>query len=132
MFKYVKKGDILLSFVLLISSMVLVGILFSQSSGGGVKYASIQVEGVEVRRLDFINSNIGQRVRIDTPYGYNVFEIGEGSIRSIESDCKEKIHIKQGWISSPGQTLVCLPHKLVVEIKTEDNMHKNEIDHVNF
>lgn len=132
MFKYVKKGDVFLSFGLLILSIILVVILFSQNSSGGLKYVSIQVEGEEVRRLDFTNSDVGEKIRIDTPYGYNIFEIGDGSIRSIESDCKEKIHIKQGWISSPGQTLVCLPHKLVVEIKTEENDHKNEIDHVNF
>ena len=43
------------------------------------------------------------------------------SIAIIDSDCPDKICIKSGFISKPGELLVCLPHKLMIEIKSNDN-----------
>ena len=42
------------------------------------------------------------------------------SIGIIDADCRDKICIKSGFISKPGQLSVCLPHKLMVEIKSND------------
>lgn len=46
-----------------------------------------------------------------------VFEIKNGQIRVKTSDCPDKICEKTGFISSPGEKIVCLPKKLVVEVK---------------
>lgn len=131
MFKYVKKGDLLVIVLLFLGSIFFAYGLRPGGSEGSRTYASIQLEGKEVRRVDFSQDMVGEKIRIESPYGYNVFEVGDGKIRSIKSDCKEKVHIKQGWISQPGQTLVCLPHRLVVEIKT-DEVLDGQIDHINY
>lgn len=125
-----KKGDFVVVLLLLISSIIFLFFLSNTSNNNHNIYASIQLDGKEIRRVDFNSNEIGEKIRIDSKYGYNILEVGDKKIRSIESDCKEKIHIKQGWISKPGQVLVCLPHKLVVEIKTDDE--QVEIDHINF
>lgn len=45
-----------------------------------------------------------------------IMEIEEGRIRVIESDCPNKICVKAGWASTPAQTIVCAPNKVLIEI----------------
>ena len=54
-----------------------------------------------------------------------------------EADCPDKYCVKQGKIKNVGETIVCLPHKVVVEIEktskgtdSNDNMKNDEIDAV--
>ena len=51
-------------------------------------------------------------------YGVTV-EVRSGKVRISESDCHDKICEKTGFISSPLQTIVCLPNKLVVRVVSE-------------
>lgn len=62
--------------------------------------------------------------RVDEPYsfvledenGSNTVLVEKGRIRISEADCPDQICVKQGWISDGTVPIVCLPHKLVVEI----------------
>lgn len=44
------------------------------------------------------------------------FEVKSGRIRVSESDCKNHVCMEEGWIMNPGQSIVCLPNHVVVEI----------------
>lgn len=52
--------------------------------------------------------------------GTNVIEVQSGKVRVSEADCPNQDCVDQGWISNAGQQIVCLPHKLVVNITDED------------
>ncbi|RDB56594.1 NusG domain II-containing protein [uncultured Senegalimassilia sp.] len=52
--------------------------------------------------------------------GTNVIEVQSGKVRVSEADCPNQDCVEQGWISNAGQQIVCLPHKLVVNITDED------------
>jgi hypothetical protein len=45
----------------------------------------------------------------------NMLIIDEG-VDMYEANCKDKICVKKGSISKSGQTIVCAPHKLVIQI----------------
>ena len=48
-------------------------------------------------------------------------------IRIKEDNSPDQIGVKMGWKGIPGQTIICLPHKVLIEIvaekpeETEDN-----------
>lgn len=46
----------------------------------------------------------------------NIIVIEGGSAYMKDADCPDKLCMHQGAISRNGQTIVCLPHKLVVEV----------------
>ena len=46
----------------------------------------------------------------------NVVRIEDGSVRMEQATCPDALCIRQGAISRERQTIVCLPHKLVVEV----------------
>ena len=45
------------------------------------------------------------------------FQIKDNSIAVINSDCPDKICIKTGYISNTGESIVCMPNRLIVTIK---------------
>ena len=48
---------------------------------------------------------------------YNIVQIKDSSIRVKEDNSPDQIAVNTGWISKPGQILVCLPHQLMIEIR---------------
>ena len=82
--------------------------------GGGV-WAVVYVDGEEVKRATL--SAEYTEIPVETPWGENLVVVSGGKADVIEADCPDKLCVKQGKISKNGETIVCLPHKLVVEIE---------------
>jgi len=47
-------------------------------------------------------------------------QIKEGRIRVAKADCPEHICMNMGWIQNAGQTIVCVPNKVLIEIKSTE------------
>ena len=56
------------------------------------------------------------RIEVATSFGTNVIVIENGTARVAEADCPKGSCMHQRPISRPGEQLVCLPHRLWVEI----------------
>lgn len=56
---------------------------------------------------------------VTTDLGANVIEIKDGRVHVEEADCPNQDCVHQGWIDAAGQQIVCLPHKLTVDIVDE-------------
>ena len=62
--------------------------------------------------------------KVDEPYsftledgsGSNTVQVEKGRIRISEADCPDQICVNQGWISGGAVPIVCLPHRLMIEI----------------
>ena len=52
----------------------------------------------------------------------------DNCVEMKEADCPDKYCVKQGKITRTRQNIVCLPHKVVVEIAVSDNTEGNEAD----
>ncbi|SDB81776.1 hypothetical protein SAMN05421734_101134 [Pelagirhabdus alkalitolerans] len=48
---------------------------------------------------------------------YNIVEIDGPRIRVKEDNSPDQIAVQTSWIDRPGQTSICLPHRLIIEIK---------------
>ena len=46
----------------------------------------------------------------------NVVEAAPGRIRVASANCPDQVCVDQGWIADGTVPIVCLPHKLVIEI----------------
>lgn len=58
-------------------------------------------------------------VAVESDRGTNVIEVAGGRVRCAESDCSNQICVDTGWVSQVGQTIVCLPHELTVQVVTD-------------
>lgn len=118
---FLTKGDKLLIVLIILISFSSLAYIRLQAFSNDEKYVSIQVNGEEIKKYIFDSKLIGQTIPIETKYGYNLVEFGDEEVRVIEADCPDKLDVKQGYISNIGETLVCLPNRLVIEIKGIEN-----------
>ena len=56
-------------------------------------------------------------VRVPGPLGDTVVVIHDGAVEVVSSPCSEKICIKTGRISKPGQWIACLPNRVFISIR---------------
>jgi len=56
------------------------------------------------------------RYVLTTSLGSNTVVVSNRTVHIEDADCKNHLCEQQGTIDTPGQTLVCLPHKMYVEI----------------
>ena len=47
---------------------------------------------------------------------YNTIEVKNGHVRVKKDNSPDQIAVKTGWISEPGQTSICIPHRFILEI----------------
>lgn len=78
--------------------------------------ASIRIEGKNIGRYKLKEDRL---LKLRGPLGSTVIEIKNGKIRVIKAPCRDKICMKQGWISRSGDTLICLPNRMMVFISGE-------------
>ena len=120
----IKPWDIIIIFVLVVASFaptIVFALSFDNAeTENSVTYAIVKIDGKEVERfdLDEISSKMVTYHPSDTQY--NIVEIQEGKIRVKEDNSPDQIAVRTGWISEPGQTSICLPHRLVITIEQEE------------
>jgi hypothetical protein len=56
-------------------------------------------------------------------------EVNKGKIRVLHSDCPQHICEKMGWIQNKGQTIVCIPNHILIEIKSSGSQSLDAISH---
>lgn len=107
-----KFNDKILILAVLIAAVVMWMLLSFRGIG---KEVVIYRDGEEIHRFEMINDT-----HIDLEYDdgqENVVEIKGGEVSVTSASCPDQICVKQGAISQKGETIVCLPHKLVIEIQ---------------
>lgn len=75
--------------------------------------AVIEQDGEEIMRLPLDRE---QTVRIPSAYGYNVIRITPHGVSVTEADCPDQVCVKQGEIAASGESIICLPHRLVIRL----------------
>jgi hypothetical protein len=90
------------------------------------KIARISINGKLYKEVE-LNEKKDDRFSVKTDLGMNEIQISDGSIRIIDADCPDKICVKDGSISKPGEILVCLPNKLSVEIIGQRQSDADEV-----
>lgn len=48
--------------------------------------------------------------------GFNLLSVTDGTVRMEAADCKDQICVRHRAVSAEGESIICLPHKVVVEI----------------
>lgn len=99
--------------ILLTSLMIL---LLSRyvSSPRSVSNAVVKVQGHIVRTVD-LNKNTGpEPITVQGKLGPVIIEVENKKIRISEARCPDQICVKQGWIDSLAQSIICVPNELAI------------------
>lgn len=106
------RGDfLLLAGILLFSLLFWLAFRIFSSEG---KTLAVMVDGETVMTLP-LDQDTEQVIR--TEGGRNTVRIRDGKASCTEADCPDKICVKHSEIDTEGETIICLPHKLVLEVE---------------
>ncbi|MGI6563371.1 MAG: NusG domain II-containing protein [Clostridia bacterium] len=112
--KKLKPGDILI-FAVIICISVAIFASFRIRTGAGHAVAQIIRDGEVIRTIDL--DQVDEPIIIELKGKYNNIIIAEErTIRFERSDCPDRICEKMGRISRPGQTAVCVPAGVIINI----------------
>lgn len=110
-----KKGDfVILALVLALAVLPLLLLLQEESAPAK---ALVRQNGRLLRALP-LDTDCTMAFTLED--GINVVEISDGTVRIIQADCPDGTCMRMGPICRTGETLVCLPHRLTVEITGAD------------
>ena len=57
-------------------------------------------------------------VKLEDELGYNLLVIKDGKAYITEADCPDKLCVNQGGAEKTGETIVCLPNKTVITVRS--------------
>ncbi len=112
--KLFKKSDLIIIGGLIVLSLIGAAFYFFVSGKKAAK-AEILVDAKLVQTVDLSKNQTFTVTGVDG--GTNLVVVSDGKIAVTDADCPDKICVNTGAISKPGQTIVCMPHRVVVQIK---------------
>ena len=111
--KFFKKSDIIVILIILVLGIgTLLYNNYQKSSNDLI--AVISFDNREVMRIDLSEAENGTfALEEDTSI---IFEIKDGSIGFIHSDCPDQVCVAAGFLDQSGESAVCLPYKVILKI----------------
>lgn len=111
-----KRNDLLLILALLLIGGICAFILWLTKEDGAM--ISIIQDGTQTAQYSL--SDPQTIVIPDSNGGSNTLVIQDGCAKITEADCPDHLCVHQRAISANGETIVCLPHKLVIKVTAGD------------
>ncbi|MCR5610876.1 MAG: NusG domain II-containing protein [Clostridiales bacterium] len=109
------RNDLILLASILLAALAAWGVLKLAQRPG--KYVVVEIDG-KTSAVYPLDTDL--RLDIKTEGGHvNTLVISEGRAYVESADCPDKLCVKQRAISRTGETVICLPHKLVIRIAGE-------------
>ncbi|WP_223895595.1 NusG domain II-containing protein [Lactobacillus helsingborgensis] len=117
--KRLKPGDFLIVIILLIISFTPFFMVHNSKKEGNQVIAIVKVNNRQVKKLSLDHD---QKWQYQRDGKINIVQVKNHKIRTIDANCKDQVCVKEGWKSKSGDTIVCLPHKFLVELKNENQI----------
>ena len=113
--QFIKKADIILLIVLVVIGLLASVYIAASKSGGDTviieqsgklygKYSLYQDAEVDVVATDSIRSDVHVSIK-------------DGTAKVTKSGCKNQVCVRHSAINSVGESIICLPNKVVVRIE---------------
>lgn len=115
--KYLTGADLCLILGILALAAFLAAFFFAASARHEMAEAVIEQDGQEILRLPLAEE---RTVRIPWEDGFNTVTVTQQGVFMSEADCPDQICVRQGTICNGGESIVCLPHRLVIRLEGTD------------
>ncbi len=74
---------------------------------------------------DSVSLTENTTINVNVDEGFNTIQIQDGVVDIIDADCKDEYCVKDKPIEYNNQSIVCLPHQVLVKIESDT---ESEID----
>lgn len=78
----------------------------------------VYVQNKEMIKKKIAELREAEKLEVKGVLGVSIFEYVKGKgVRMIASPCPDKICIKQGFIKRLGESIVCLPNRVIISLE---------------
>lgn len=120
-----KKADFILIAVVAAAAGILLFFLYGINGNSGA-YVRLEIDG---KVVDTLPLDVDTTREIETgDDGKNTLVIKDGYAKMVEANCPDGLCTNQKRISRSGESIICLPHKVVVSVI--DDSKDEQIDAV--
>lgn len=123
--KYFTAFDILIIFAVVIASVVTLVAQFSRNDSELT--CVVKVKGEVVHSVELSEVNEPLKLKIDGEYPLSIY-ITDSGAKVVDATCPDKLCEHSKEITRSGQSIVCLPAKVSLTLKSETQ--QNEFDAV--
>ena len=109
--------------VALLSYIVFSYVVFGEQAEG----VEVLVDGNEYAFYSFDDITDEKIIRIETENGFNVLKITEKGAVMTDASCPDKMDVKMGEISKPGQVIICIPNRVSVRITGKNKLKVDRV-----
>lgn len=101
-----------------VAVLTVIGLAFTLNYKVKDSAAYIYLNGEVIRKIK-LHEDDNYTFEIKTEYGSNTIVVKDGKIGVLDADCPDKICVHTPYISDGIQPIVCMPHKLIIQIEPE-------------
>lgn len=109
------KNDLLLTGAILLIALVAFAVFKLSAKGGST--VNVSVDGKTMKKFSLYTDTV---YKIKTGENINTLVIKDGKAYVKFANCPDKICEHHREIANIGETIVCLPHKVVISIEGEE------------
>ncbi|MEA3506502.1 MAG: NusG domain II-containing protein [Elusimicrobiota bacterium] len=112
------KRDIIIIIVILAAAMAL-GLFNRYFDSAGKEYLTVSYNNEVIQKIKLPANKI---ITIEKEKNKWILEIEGQKARVAQAHCPGKDCVKQGWISAPGEALICVPQKFIAQFEEESGI----------
>lgn len=102
--------------LLLAAAAVSAAYILLRDRGTDAPVARVTRDGVLLKEIDLGGVDAPYSLTFEDGSGTNTVLVEKGRVCVSEADCPDQICVHQGWISDSVIPIICLPHRLMIEI----------------
>ncbi|MBQ2285943.1 MAG: NusG domain II-containing protein [Clostridia bacterium] len=108
MLKLSKKGDLIILITVLAAAVASCAVFFIPQKSGGTVVIT-QNDRIVYKNSVYVNKTV--------ELGDNTVLIKDGKVKMQSAGCKNQICVRHKAISRKGESIICLPNKVIAEIR---------------
>lgn len=109
----INKKELIILIAILIAAIIGMMAVGIYQNSRNAAYVQIICDGTELYNIPLSED---KSLHIETSYGYNDVIIKDGRVYVKDADCPDLICEHQGSISGLGMSIICLPHRLSIQL----------------
>lgn len=115
----IKKRDMIVVISLLLLSLLMAFFVQRFKSEKNGNYLRVELNGSEYGTYS-LDKDQTFKIKVNKSE-YNVVKIKNGEVSMEEANCRDLICTHMPSIKKEGETIVCLPHRLILEIVSDES-----------
>lgn len=125
MMKYIKmirRGDVIIVLLLMMASFLPLGVFtyYQAKANDSDLQAIVKVDGKAMKVFDLVDDGETETFYYVDDHGHENVIVRTGtSVEITEANCGDQVCVRMNAIDAVGETILCLPHRLLVEVTSD-------------